>query len=154
MYRNIPTLSLCESKRYTIFNSFSNKFIYLCMVMFSFNTRYAFYNVLLYISILDVFGYQRCLPVAMDPCPLCRSPSALKLWPNQYWQYVYRGGGIEIVNTFVRMFPSSSNILYIFEKLARRLDRIIHGDQVLTRTVLGQEFLIARRHDPKMHYFC
>ena len=40
----------------------------------------------------------------------------------------------------------NSNILNIFQKLAR-LDRIIHGDQVLTRTVLGHEFLIAGRND-------
>lgn len=62
-------------------------------------------------------------------------------------QYVYKGGGIEIVNTNV----PTSNIVNIFAKLAR-LDRIIHGDQVLTRTVLGQEFLIAGRNDPKMHF--
>ena len=73
VYRNIPTLSSCESKRYTISDSFSNKCLCTYMVMFSCNSRYAFYKALLYISILDVFGYLR--PVAMDPCPLCRTSS-------------------------------------------------------------------------------
>ena len=71
----------------------------------------------------------------------------LKLIPTNIDNIRYRGGGIEIVNTNV----TTSNILNIFEKLAR-LDRIIHGDQFLTRTVLGQEFLIAGRNDPKMHF--
>ena len=90
--------------------------------MFSCNSRYAFYKALLYISILDVFGYLR--PVAMDPCPLCRTSSVEIITEPILTIYnMYEEEG----NRNCKYEKPNSNILNIFQTLAR-LDRIIHGD--------------------------